>query len=121
MRAPDLVRFTGGSVSAHRLRTILTALGIAVGIAAVMLLTSIGEGCSRFVLAEFTQFGTNIISVTPGHDRRPGRLDRRVRHRAPADASTTPRRLRRAPYAHGVRARGAGQRRGRGATAASAA
>ncbi|MFD2271677.1 ABC transporter permease [Undibacterium arcticum] len=41
-------------------------LGIAVGIAAVILLTSIGEGIHRFVLAEFTQFGTNIASVSPG-------------------------------------------------------
>jgi len=37
-----------------------------VGVAAVVLLTSIGEGVRRFVLAEFTQFGTNIVSVTPG-------------------------------------------------------
>ena len=44
----------------------LTLLGIAVGIAAVILLTSIGEGIHRFVLAEFTQFGTNLINVAPG-------------------------------------------------------
>ena len=44
----------------------MTALGIAVGIASVVLLTSIGEGVHRFVLAEFTQFGTNLIVVTPG-------------------------------------------------------
>jgi putative ABC transport system permease protein len=37
-----------------------------VGIAAVILLTSIGEGIHRFVLAEFTQFGTNIASISPG-------------------------------------------------------
>ena len=48
------------------MRALLTALGIAVGVAAVVLLTSIGEGVRRFVLAEFTQFGTNIVSVTPG-------------------------------------------------------
>ena len=44
----------------------LTALGIAVGIAAVILLTSIGEGLHRFVLAEFTQFGTNLVTVNAG-------------------------------------------------------
>ncbi len=48
------------------MRTYLTALGIAIGIAAVVLLTSIGEGIHRFVLAEFTQFGTNIIGINPG-------------------------------------------------------
>jgi len=62
----DFIRFTYGSLRSHRLRTFLTALGIAVGIAAVILLTSIGEGLHRFVIAEFTQFGTNIISVAPG-------------------------------------------------------
>ncbi len=66
MRYADFVSFTYVSLRAHRLRTALTALGIAVGIAAVILLTSIGEGLHRFVIAEFTQFGTNIITVSPG-------------------------------------------------------
>ena len=54
MRTDDFVRFTLASLASHRLRTALTALGIAVGIAAVILLTSIGEGLHRFVIAEFT-------------------------------------------------------------------
>ncbi len=54
------------AITAHRMRSGLTLLGIAVGIAAVILLTSIGEGIHRFVLAEFSQFGTNIIGVSPG-------------------------------------------------------
>ena len=66
MRGTDVVRFTSRSVLSQRMRAMLTALGIAVGVAAVVLLTSIGEGVRRFVIAEFTQFGTNIISVTPG-------------------------------------------------------
>lgn len=66
MKFLDLLRLTLGSALAHRLRSSLTALGIAVGIAAVILLTSIGEGIHQFVLAEFTQFGTNVIGVAPG-------------------------------------------------------
>ncbi|HSN70386.1 MAG TPA: ABC transporter permease [Steroidobacteraceae bacterium] len=66
MRQPDLIRYTFGSVTAQRLRAGLTALGIAIGVTAVTLLTSIGEGIHRFVLAEFTQFGTNIIGINPG-------------------------------------------------------
>ncbi len=54
------------ALAAHRLRSFLTLLGIAVGIAAVILLTSIGEGLHQFVLKEFTQFGTNLVKVTPG-------------------------------------------------------
>jgi putative ABC transport system permease protein len=45
---------------------LLTALGIAVGIAAVVLLTSIGEGLQHFVMAQFTQFGTTIVAINPG-------------------------------------------------------
>jgi putative ABC transport system permease protein len=62
----DTLRFALNSLTAHRLRTILSATGIGIGIAAVILLTSIGEGIHQFVLSEFTQFGTNIINVTPG-------------------------------------------------------
>jgi putative ABC transport system permease protein len=44
----------------------LTMLGIAVGVTAVVLLTALGEGIHQYVLAEFSQFGTNIIGVHPG-------------------------------------------------------
>jgi len=62
----DTTRLALRAITAQRLRSFLTLLGIAVGIAAVILLTSIGEGIHRFVLAEFTQFGTNLISIAPG-------------------------------------------------------
>ncbi len=66
MQLRDFLHLTGSSVVAHRLRSFLTALGIAVGVAAVVLLTSIGEGVHRFVLSEFTQFGTNLVAINPG-------------------------------------------------------
>ncbi|MCW8955572.1 MAG: ABC transporter permease [Gammaproteobacteria bacterium] len=66
MLITDLVNLSFSAVRARRLRSGLTALGIAVGIAAVVLLTSMGEGLHRFVLAEFSQFGTNLIAITPG-------------------------------------------------------
>ncbi|RJQ68532.1 MAG: ABC transporter permease [Desulfobacteraceae bacterium] len=62
----DTIRLSLQAVLSHGLRSFLTALGIAVGIAAVVLLTSLGEGIHRYVLAEFTQFGTNLIGITPG-------------------------------------------------------
>ena len=62
----DLVTLTSSSFLTYRMRSFLTGLGIAIGIAAVILLTSIGEGLHQFVLKEFSQFGTNIISVQPG-------------------------------------------------------
>ena len=66
MRLGDSLLLALRAITAHRLRSFLTLLGIAVGIAAVILLTSIGEGIHRFVLAEFTQFGTNVIGIAPG-------------------------------------------------------
>lgn len=66
MKLVDSSRLALRAVTAQKLRSFLTLLGISVGIASVILLTSIGEGIHRFVLAEFTQFGTNIVNVTPG-------------------------------------------------------
>jgi len=54
------------------MRSFLTGLGIAIGITAVILLTSIGEGLHQFMLAEFNQFGTNIISIQPGKTQTQG-------------------------------------------------
>jgi putative ABC transport system permease protein len=64
----DLLRLCAGAVFAHRLRSALSMLGIAIGIAAVILLTSIGEGTRSYVLTQFTQFGTNILGVHPGKE-----------------------------------------------------
>jgi putative ABC transport system permease protein len=62
----DATKFALQGLVGQPMRSGLTALGIAVGIAAVVLLTSLGEGVHRFVLSEFTQFGTNLIGITPG-------------------------------------------------------
>lgn len=72
MLLPDLVKLTTSSFLSYRMRSFLTGLGIAIGIMAVILLTSIGEGLHRFMLAEFSQFGTNIITVQPGKSQTQG-------------------------------------------------
>ncbi len=66
MRLGDQLHFITTSIRAKPLQSFLTGLGIAVGIAAVILLTSMGEGLQRFVVAEFTQFGANLIAINPG-------------------------------------------------------
>ncbi|GAB1394623.1 ABC transporter permease [Rhodocyclaceae bacterium] len=103
MLARDLFTLSTRALTAHRLRSFLTLLGIAVGIAAVILLTSIGEGVHRFVLNEFTQFGTNVIEIAPGKTKAsggPGGLqttvrlltldDARALERVPGVTSVTP-------------------------------
>ena len=72
MRDVDLMRLAWGAVIGHRLRSMLTALGIAIGIAAVILLTSLGEGIRVYVISEFSQFGTNIVAINPGKSETSG-------------------------------------------------
>jgi putative ABC transport system permease protein len=62
----DFIRLTLGSIFFRRMRSFLTTLGIAVGIAAVVMLTSLGEGVHSYVLGQFTQFGTNLLQINPG-------------------------------------------------------
>jgi len=66
MRTADLILLAYRTLISHKLRSGLTALGLIIGIAAVVILTSIGRGIHSFVLAEFTQFGTNLVAVVPG-------------------------------------------------------
>jgi len=66
MHIQDFIQLTTNAVRSQRMRSFLTALGIAVGIGSVVLLTSLGEGLHRYMLAEFTQFGTNLIGINPG-------------------------------------------------------
>ncbi len=61
-----LVRFALSAVASHRLRSLLSTLGIAIGIGSVIVLTSIGEGTRVYILRQFTQFGTNLVSINPG-------------------------------------------------------
>ncbi len=66
MRIADFLHLTLTSLLTHKLRSLLTMLGISVGILAVIILTSIGEGMHKFILAEFTQFGTTLVAINPG-------------------------------------------------------
>jgi len=63
MKVADLLALTGGSLVSHPLRSVLSALGIGIGVVAVILLTSLGEGLHQFVIAQFSQFGTHLIAI----------------------------------------------------------
>ncbi len=66
MRASDVAGFAVGALRGHRLRTGLSVAGVAVGIAAVVALTALGEGARRYVVQEFMSLGTNLLIVMPG-------------------------------------------------------
>ena len=62
----DVMFLVWRSIRSSPMRSVLTALGIMIGITAVALLTSIGEGVRSYVMTNFSQFGTRIIAVNPG-------------------------------------------------------
>lgn len=66
MRSTDLLRFTIGAVRGHGVRTALSLAGVAIGVAAVILLTSLGEGARRYVSQEFETLGAHLLIILPG-------------------------------------------------------
>lgn len=72
MSAADLLRFAFEALRGHRLRSILTLLGVAIGVAAVVLLTALGEGARLYVTGEFAALGSNLLIVLPGRTETSG-------------------------------------------------
>lgn len=72
MSFTDLLRFSGGALRGHRLRTALSLLGVAIGVASVLVLTGLGEGARLYVTGEFSSLGTNLIIIIPGRTETTG-------------------------------------------------
>ncbi len=70
----DLLRFAFGALTGHRLRTLLSLLGMAIGVAAVVVLTGLGEGARTYVIGEFSQIGSNLVVVIPGKNETTGMM-----------------------------------------------
>lgn len=68
----DLMRFSAGALRGHRLRTALSVVGVAIGIASVMVLTSLGEGARAYVTSQFEALGSNLLIVVPGRTETEG-------------------------------------------------
>ncbi len=66
IRSEDWLRWTRRALLVDPGRSLLTASGIAIGICAMVLLTSIGEGIRGYLIDSFSQFGSRIIAITPG-------------------------------------------------------
>ena len=65
------------AIMAHKMRSLLTMLGIIIGIASVVSVVALGNGSEKKILADISAMGTNTISIFPGRgfgDRRSGRI-----------------------------------------------
>lgn len=66
MNLYDVFAAAGGALRAHGRRTALSLVGMSIGVAAVVVLTGLGEGGRDFVRRQFEVIGTNVVAVLPG-------------------------------------------------------
>ena len=72
MTATDTLLFSFRALWGHRLRTLLSLGGMSIGVAAVVLLTALGEGARRYVVEQFTSLGGNLVVAMPGRNETTG-------------------------------------------------
>ncbi|PKO90240.1 MAG: peptide ABC transporter permease [Betaproteobacteria bacterium HGW-Betaproteobacteria-12] len=74
MRFADLLRFAWQVLGGYRARTALILLAMGIGVAAVVAVSSIGEGARLYVVNQFGSLGTNLIIVLPGRSETAGAM-----------------------------------------------
>lgn len=72
MKTGDVFRFASRAATGYPLRTSLLVLAMAIGVAAVVTLTALGDGARRYVLREFSAIGSNLVIVLPGRSETRG-------------------------------------------------
>jgi putative ABC transport system permease protein len=88
LRSSDLARLASVGLRTRKLRAGLSALGIAIGVAAIVAVLGLSSSSSAGLLAEIAKLGTNLLTVTPGQgfsgsttelpDAAPGMIGRRA-------------------------------------------
>ena len=68
----ESIRMAWSSIVSNKMRSLLTMLGIIIGVAAVIALMSIGYGVQNSIKNDISSLGSNTITVTPGTGRKPG-------------------------------------------------
>ncbi|VAW79991.1 hypothetical protein MNBD_GAMMA14-2036, partial [hydrothermal vent metagenome] len=66
MHNRDIGLFAWGALRGYPTRTLLMLIAMAIGVAAVVMLTALGEGARAYVANQFSSLGTNLIIVIPG-------------------------------------------------------
>jgi len=68
----DTLRFASRAATGYPLRTALMVLAMSIGVAAVVVLTALGDGARRYVVNEFASLGSNLVIVLPGRSETGG-------------------------------------------------
>jgi putative ABC transport system permease protein len=68
----DVLRFAWTSLRGYPARTLLMTVAMAIGVAAVVIFTALGEGARRYVVDQFSALGTNLVIVFPGRSETAG-------------------------------------------------
>ena len=66
MNLRDTLTLSFSTVASYRTRSLLIVLAMALGVAAVVVLTALGDGARRYVVGQFSSLGTNLVIVLPG-------------------------------------------------------
>jgi putative ABC transport system permease protein len=66
MKASVLTKVAGQSIAKNKMRTLLTMLGIIIGVGAVIVMVAIGQGAQSQIRDQIENLGTNMIVITPG-------------------------------------------------------
>ncbi len=74
VRFADLIEFTWQVVRGYRARTRLILLAMGIGVAAVIAVSSIGEGARLYVVNQFGSLGTHLVIVLPGRSETAGAM-----------------------------------------------
>lgn len=72
MNYANLFKVAIKAILAHKSRTILSMLGIIIGVAAVIIMMAIGQGSKQSIRSEISKMGTNLLTVHPGGEMRGG-------------------------------------------------
>ena len=72
MNFQNLFKIAIRAIAANKMRSFLTALGIIIGIAAVITMLAIGQGSKASIKANIAEMGSNMIMISPGADMRGG-------------------------------------------------
>lgn len=72
MKLLDTLRFAQTAATGTPLRTSLLILAMSIGVAAVVMLTALGDGARRYVVEEFSSIGSNLVIILPGRSETRG-------------------------------------------------